>query len=245
MLSSANQRRNKLLAHMPQIAADALCPHLEPIDLKYRQRLEQPNRDIPTAVFVEEGLVSVVATNSSGRRQAEVAIVGNEGMTGLALLLGGKRADHDIFVQVAGCGHSISGDALDRSMRACPELTAWLLRYAHLYTLQLAHTALANAQGSIEERLARWLLMANDRIGGDEVALTHDLLALMLGVRRAGVTVALHHLESEGHVALFRGLVRIVNRRGLEGAAGGFYGAPERAYARFATGASFDAAGDH
>ena len=245
MLPSANQRRNKLLAHMPSGVAELLCPHLEPVELKYRQRIEQPNREIRSAIFVEEGLASVVATSSAGRKQAEVAIVGNEGMTGLSLLLGGGKSDYDVFMQVAGCGHSISAEALGELTRASFELSSWLLRYAHLYTVQLAHTALANAQASIEERLARWLLMANDRLGGKDIALTHDLLALMLGVRRAGVTVALHHLQTKGRVALFRGVIQVLDRTGLEQDAGGFYGAPEQAYGKFTDSGGFYEASLH
>jgi CRP-like cAMP-binding protein len=107
-----------------------------------------------------------------------------------------------------------------------------LQRYAHAFAVQAAHTALANAQGKIEERLARWLLMAHDRTTGDSLHLTHEFLALMLGVRRAGVTTALHALESNALIENSRGSIVILDRAGLEASANGLYGVPEAEYER-------------
>ena len=107
-----------------------------------------------------------------------------------------------------------------------------LLLYVHTFVVQASYTALSNAKGSLEERLGRWLLMAQDRSDGKELLLTHEFLALMLGVRRAGVTVALNHFESQGMISLNRGSVTIEDRDGIEEAANGFYGAPEAEYER-------------
>jgi CRP-like cAMP-binding protein len=111
-----------------------------------------------------------------------------------------------------------------------------LLRYAQAFSVQLAQSALANAQGKLEERLARWLLMAHDRVNGDELELTHEFLALMLGVRRAGVTTALHQLEKRGLVSMARSSVVILDREGLQECSNGLYGTPEAEFERLFAG---------
>jgi CRP-like cAMP-binding protein len=216
------------------MAASDLCVlerYLEPVALNLRQRLESANRRIKNAVFVERGIASVVAVGGD-RRQAEVAVIGREGMTGLAIVLGVERWPHDTFMQVAGEGHSLTADNLRRAMAESRTLRSYLLRYAHVFSIQAGHTALANAQGKIEERLARWLLMAHDRIENDELHLTHDFLAVMLGVRRAGVTTALHELEDRALITTARGSVKVVDRSGLEDHANGLYGVPEAEFER-------------
>jgi hypothetical protein len=117
-------------------------------------------------------------------------------------------------------------------MSDSPELRNVLLRYSQAFMIQTAHTALANGRAKLEERLARWLLMAHDRVNGDEVPLVHEFLALMLGVRRAGVTVALHMLEGQALIRASRGKIVVLDRQGLEEAANGLYGVPEREYER-------------
>lgn len=226
-----NEPWNRLLARMPGPDLALLQPHMKPVTLKFRQRLEAANRKTENAYFIEHGLASVVAI-STDRRQAEVGVVGREGMTGMPLLLGVDRSPNEVFMQVEGRGQCIAADALRSSMRASTSLTGYLLRYAHAFSVQTAHTALANAQGKIEERLARWLLMAQDRMGSAELSLTHEFLAVMLGVRRPGVTMALHQLESRNLISTARGSVAVVDRDGLQHAANGFYGSPEAEYRR-------------
>src|SRR5262249_26274191 len=153
--------------------------------------------------------------------QAEIATVGREGMVGLAIVLGGDRSRHATLIHVAGEGQCIAADDLRYVMMKSKSLSALLIGYAHTFLMQVAQTALANACGKIEERLARWLLMAHDRIDGAELLLTHELLAAMLGVRRAGVTTALHELELRKLIVTARGSVFIVDRDGLEEAANG------------------------
>ena len=230
--SLPNNARNKLLARMSSSDLAALQPHLQPVELKFRQRLESPSRKIRSAFFIERGLASVVAIGGGDRRQSEVTVVGNEGMTGLPLLLGVDRSPTETFMQVEGAGQSIAAEDLHAAMRASATLTAFMMRYAHVCAIQMAHTALANAQGKLEERLARWLLMAHDRSRADELELTHEFLALMLGVRRPGVTMALHQLEQKALVRTARGSVTVLDRVGLEGCANGLYGTPEAEYDR-------------
>ena len=126
----------------------------------------------------------------------------------------------------------LSGASLLRGlMEKSPALAAGLMRYAHVFAVQAGHTALANAQGKIEERLARWLLMAHDRLD-DELHLTHEFQSIMLGVRRAGVTTALHQLEKLALISTTRGCVTVLDRHGLEESANGLYGVPEAEFER-------------
>jgi CRP-like cAMP-binding protein len=146
--------------------------------------------------------------------------------------MGNHRSPHEAFVQLDGSARRIESNRLRQAMRESTALSTLLLHFVHVFTIQVSHTALANGRAKIEERLARWLLMMHDRIDGDEAPLTHDFIALMLGVRRPGVTDALHALEGKGLVRSTRGVIRIVDREGLEALATGIYGAPEAAYER-------------
>jgi CRP-like cAMP-binding protein len=228
----SNRARNRILACLADDDFALMERHLEPVTLKFRQRLEIANKKIDHVYFPSRGIASVVATSAAARRQAEVALIGRDGMTGVAIVLGLNSSPNETFIQLAGDGQRIVVADLRRLMEASATLRACLLRYVHVFSIQGIHTALANSRGKLEERLARWLLMAHDRINGDELALTHDFLALMLGVRRAGVTIALHHLEAQGLVKMGRSNVTILDRDGLVESANGLYGAPEAEFDR-------------
>lgn len=227
-----NLQRNRILNAMSNADLALLQPHMEWTELKFRQRLQSSNRQIKNVYFPERGIASVVAVCGSERRQAEVAIVGREGMTGLPVVHGADRSPCDVFVQADGEGQCISADNLREAMEQSASLLRCFLRFAHVFSVQAGYTALANAQGKIEERLARWLLMAQDRIEADELVLTHEFLALMLGVRRAGVTTALGHFENKGVIETARGAVTVKDRDGLEECANGLYGVPEAEFER-------------
>src|SRR5262245_43387180 len=230
-LLASNEQRNRILGALSSSDLAILQPHLEPVPLEFRQRLQSSNRHVKDVYFLESGLGSVVAIGGQ-RRQAEVAIIGREGMTGLPIVHGADRSPYDVFMQVEGNGQRISADNLRAGMDQSITLLRCFLRLAHVFAVQSGHTALANAQGNIEERLARWLLMAHDRIGCDTLLLTHEFLALMLGTRRAGVTTALGHFEHKGVVTTARGAVTVQDREGLEECANGLYGAPEAEFER-------------
>jgi CRP-like cAMP-binding protein len=223
---------NRLLRSLSKSDRELVAPHLKPVELKFRQRLEGANRRIRTVYFIDRGLGSVVGIGSGQRLQSEVAIIGREGVTGTSVLLGTDRSPHETFMQLEGTGRCITTTDLISVMAKSRSLAACLLRFVHVLTVQIAHTAVANAKGRVDERLARWLLMAHDRIDGNDVRLTHDFLALMLGSRRAGVTIALNKLESENLVANARGCITILDREGLRNTANGLYGAPEEEFAR-------------
>jgi CRP-like cAMP-binding protein len=218
--------RNRLLATLAPADFSLLEPQLERVPLPAGMRLIEPDTPIEHVYFLEEGITSVVATTPQGRR-IEIGIIGREGLTGLPVLLGMDRTPHACFVQMPGAGLRIRADDLRAATAASATLQQHLLRFVHAFTVQIGQTALANASHLIEERLARRLLMCHDRVDGDDLVATHEFLSLMLGVRRAGVTVALQSLEDRGMISTRRGQVRVVDRAKLEAVAGDSYGVAE------------------
>lgn len=204
--------------------------NLSPVALPLNKMIEAPNRAIDHVYFIEQGIVSVVGTGQGSL--IEVGLIGHEGMTGLAVILGVDRTPHKSFVQAAGHALQISTANLTRALDKNATLRRSLLRYCHTFLVQTANTAFVNGSRKLDERLARWLLMAHDRIGRDELPLTHEFLGIMLGVRRAGVTVGLRQLEERGLIVTQRGQVTISDRSGLEALAASAYGLPETEYER-------------
>lgn len=222
---------NRLLSALAPPELHLVKPHLERVELRVREGIETPDEDISHLYFVEAGIVSVVA-HSGEFDSIEAGLVGCEGVTGIAVIMGNHRSPHNSFVQIEGAAQRIEAAAFRTLMAQEAAFNRLMLHYVHIFNIQVAHTALANGRAKIEERLARWLLMVHDRTDGDEAPLTHEFIALMLGVRRAGVTDALHALEGKGMVRSTRSVVRIVDREGLEALAGGAYGVPEAEYRR-------------
>jgi CRP-like cAMP-binding protein len=229
--SPVNGSRNRLLAVLSHADRDLLTPALETIELDARQVLEAPSDPISHVYFVESGLVSVVGTTVPDHR-IEVGMVGYEGMTGLCIVLGDDRSANETVVQSSGSAMRVTTKTLREMMGESRSLTTALLRYVNVFMVQGSQTALANGRGRLDERLARWLLMWHDRVLADELIITHEFLALLLGVRRQGVTVTLHELEGKGLIRSTRSHVRILDRGGLQRAANGFYGVPEAEYDR-------------
>jgi len=228
---SPTTESNRLLAALSASDQMRLEPHLTAVKLNLKQPLERPNKAIQDVYFIDSGIASVVAVQSDDT-EVEIGLVGREGMTGSAVLLGGDRSPHSTYIQAVGSGRRIAADALRKAVQESPSLARLLLGYVQAFMVQTAHTAVANARGRLPERLARWLLMAQDRIGGNTLPLTHEFLALMLGVRRAGVTETLHVLTRRRLIKPSRGQIEVLNRKGLESVAGGYYGLPEREYQR-------------
>ena len=218
--------RNLLLDRLNVEDRELIKSQLEEVDLPLRHYLEHRNRKIEHIYFIDHGIASVVA-HGAHRGDAEVGVIGREGMSGLAILLGADRSPNDTFMQLAGGGRRISVEAFAQLVKERPTLLPPLLLYAHAFTVQTSQTALANGRSKLEERLARWLLMAHDRVEGDELQLTHEFLAIMLGVRRPGVTLALSLLEKSGLVEIARGVITVIDREGLIEASNGAYGAGE------------------
>jgi CRP-like cAMP-binding protein len=218
--------KNRILSRLSAADMALLKPDLEAVELPLRHVLEVPNKPIQHSYFIEYGLASIVAAN--GHKRLEVGLIGCEGMTGLPIVLGNDRSPNETFMQVPGNGMRIPADKLRKAIAQSRSLELAFLSFAHAFMNQTARTALSNGTATLEERLARWLLMANDRLRGDEVPLTHEFLSLMLGVRRAGVTVALHYLEHRALIRLARKQIVITDRKGLEAAANGTYHKPEK-----------------
>ncbi len=223
--------RNRLLQHMEPSDFELLQPYLEKVTLNLRDVLIEEGRAIEHVWFMEEGLGSVIAVGQDNE-QVEVAHVGPEGMAGKTVVLGVDHSTNRTLMQVAGIGLRLPASRLREALNQSPTLRSFLLRYVHVALTQLSQTALANGRYNLQERLARWLLMCNDRLHTDDMALTHEFLSLMLGVRRSGVTEAIHLLEGIHVIKATRGQVRIVNRARLLEIAGGCYGLPEAEYDR-------------
>ena len=213
--------QNGILSRLSEADFALLEPHLEPVDLPLRKVLERRAKPIKAIYFPESGFASVVANGD--KRPIEVGLIGREGMTGLPVILGNDRNANEVFIQAAGQGHCIRANDLRKAIEKSLTLHREMLRYAHNFLEQTTRTAVANGRSKIEERLARWLLMADDRLDGTDLPLTHDFLAMMLGVRRPGVTMALQELEHEGLIARKRGHIVILDRRALEKLSNGTY----------------------
>jgi CRP-like cAMP-binding protein len=218
---------NRILSRLSRKDFALLEPHLEPVDLPVRKTLETRKKRIDHIYFIESGFASVVA-NGASKPGIEVGIIGREGMTGLAVVLGSDRAQHETYIQVAGSGLRMATKELRHAIDRSTALHRAMLLYVHAFLAQTTTTALANGRSKIEERLARWLLMADDRIDGKELPLTHEFLGLMLGTHRPGVTVALQALERAGLITTRRSCITIVDRNALEKNSNGTYVAPER-----------------
>jgi CRP-like cAMP-binding protein len=218
--------RNRLLGKLAPDDWALLAPHLEAVTLRERQVIEVPQKPIAHAYFLEIGVASVVAVDNEDHR-IEVGVIGYEGITGVPLIMGDNRAQHSTYMQIPGSGHRLAADRLRAALATSESLRTLMLKSAQGFMIQTAQTALANGRAKLEERLARWLLMAHDRMTSNAVPLTHEFLAVMLGVRRAGVTVAIHSFEQRGFITTRRGELTMVNRPGLESVAGSFYGTPE------------------
>ena len=159
--------------------------------------------------------MSVLADTTEGR--IEVGIIGPEGRAGLPVVLGIDRSPHGYMVQAAGEALRITAQDLRTALRHSPSLQAGLLRYAHALMVQTAQTAYANAGFTIEARLARWILMTDDRLEREHLPVTHDFLSMMLGVRRPGVTIAVQNLESNRLIRAKRGHITVLDRTSWKG----------------------------
>lgn len=222
---------NILLAGLTADEKAVIRPFLKRYNFEARAVLENRNLPVPIAHFMETGFVSIVASTTHDRR-VEVGIIGREGMTGLPLILGSAQSPNTSIVQVAGTSLGIEGPRLARLMDAWPSLHHRLDLFVQSFLVQISQTTLANSKANVEQRLARWLVMACDRGDGNAIPLTHEFISMMLGVRRAAVTLALHHLEAGHFIRASRGLVTIRDYDKLRIYAGGLYGVAEAEYER-------------
>jgi CRP-like cAMP-binding protein len=223
--------RNRLLALMSDTDRALLAREFEPCDLVRGQRLERLGEPLDFVYFPESGICSVIAVSQQGRR-VEVGPFGREGMSGLAVPLGARAGRNETVVQIGGVAYRIRPEALADAVNRSRPLHWLLLRYVHAFMLQTAETLLVNSYAGIEQRLARWLLMTQDRTDGHDLAITHEYISEMLAVRRPGVTEAIQMIEGRGLIRATRGLVAVLDRDGLATLAGAAYGVSEAEYQR-------------
>jgi CRP-like cAMP-binding protein len=207
--------RNRLLRLLPPEVLVRLLPRMRPISLKIREGLLAPDTTIQAVYFVESGWVSLVASLEDGA-QAEVGLTGREGMVGLPLVIGIDTPFVEAFVQADGSALSMEAGAFRNAMQEEPDLRDLLFRYLEAMHSQTTQTAACNGRHDLEQRLARWLLMAHDRADGDEFQITQDFLALMLCVYRPSVSVAVRTLQRAGMIRSRRGRMTVLDRGALE-----------------------------
>jgi CRP-like cAMP-binding protein len=210
--------KNRLLAALPQADFERFFAELEPVSLTLKQVLYQVGDPLGWVYFVERGVVSVLTSMANGA-SIEVGMIGNEGIVGVAALLGSEASAQQIIVQVPGTALRIKASACRAAFEQSAAVRALMHRFILAFIDLGAQTAACNRLHSIEQRCARWLLMARDRVASDEMPMTHEFLATMLGVRRAGVTETIGGLQLSGLIRNHRGAVTIVDGDGLEAAA--------------------------
>jgi CRP-like cAMP-binding protein len=222
---------NRLLLALPQEELDRLRPNLEPVDLPLGQMLLRPNELIDYVYFPQKGMVSLVL-QLEDKRVIEVGLIGREGMVGALAPLGATAMSGEARVQMAGSALRMRAGVLRTEAARNLGLMNLLLRYVQALFAQVSQSVACNSQHPIVERMARWLLMAHDCVEGDELPLSHEFLATMLGVRRAGITVAVGQLRDAGLIDSRAGRFSILNRRGLEASACECYRAVKAQYER-------------
>jgi CRP-like cAMP-binding protein len=221
--------RNRLLAALPPEDLARLWPQLEAVPLPLRKILSAPGEPITTVYFPESGYVSMLAYLKDGDA-IEVGVIGNEGIIGLPVLLGDDSDDCEAMVQNPGTALCMDAAAFRAELDLSPGFRTLLLRSALFQHRQVVRTAACNGSHHTDQRLARWLLIAHDRAEGGQFAMTHEFLAMMLGVRRAGITVAAGHFQKAGLIRYERSRIEVTDRPGLEATACECYGLARRAF---------------
>jgi CRP-like cAMP-binding protein len=223
--------RNCLLSALPQADYATLRPHLESVTLDKGRVLAEPGVQVDHVYFPNRGIGSIVVATADSRR-VEAGMFGREGMSGAGVVLGSRQTAATTIIQVAGEGNRIDAGILQQALARSEPLRTVIHHFVLTLMTQMSFTALSNVNQSVEERLARWLLMCMDRTVGEDIPITHEFLSIMLAVQRPSVTTALHMLEGAGFIRAKRGNIHVVDRDGLIEFADGTYGVPESEYRR-------------
>jgi CRP-like cAMP-binding protein len=210
--------RNRILTALPAAEFKLIAEHLHRVDLALGQSLHRAGEPIEHIYFVENGFISALTMLSDGA-PLEIGLIGAEGLAGVSVVLGATNSYSETMCQTPGAAYRMSAPALKEVVANAPHLRDLLLRYTHVFHVQVAQTAACNAHHDLGQRLARWLLAAHDRSDVPELSLTQDLIAVMLGVRRSTVSIAASTLQKAGVIRYQHGRITIVDRVGLENAA--------------------------
>ncbi len=221
---------NVLLNMLPAEELKRFKARLEPVKMNVRDVLLVDGAPVKAAYFLQSGVISMIKLLEDGTR-IEVGIAGKEGMVGLPLLLGADTSSVEAMVQVEGEALRLPAEAFRQALGEAPALMPLLLRYVDTFNVQVSQTAACNSRHQIEQRLARWLLMTRDRVEADSFVMTQEFMSTLLGVRRPGVTLAIGALQRAGLAQHQRGVLRVIDRPGLEAAACECYQTVSRRYA--------------
>jgi CRP-like cAMP-binding protein len=208
-------KQNHLLAVLPKSESERLIPHLELVPLPLGEALYESGDHLNHVHFPTTAIVSLLYVMENGA-SAEIAVVGNEGIVGIALFMGGETMPNRAVVQSAGHAYRLDGRLLKQEFNRAGVLQHLLLRYTLAMLTQMAQTAVCNRHHSVDQQLCRWLLLSLDRLPANELSMTQELIANMLGVRREGVTEAAGKLQSAGLIHYSRGRITVLDRPGLE-----------------------------
>ena len=206
---------NRLLAALPDAAWQRWRPLLEPVELPLGKILYESGGTLSHVYFPTTAIVSLLYVMESGV-SAEIAVVGNEGIVGISIFMGGGSTPSRAVVQSAGQGMRLTAQAMKDEFSAAGPVMHLMLRYTQALITQMAQTAVCNRHHSLDQQLCRWLLLSLDRLEGSELAMTQELIANMLGVRREGVTEAALRLQHAGLIRYARGHISVLDRLGLE-----------------------------
>ena len=208
-------KQNHILAALPAAEFDRLAPHLELVPLPLGEALYESGGRLQHVYFPTTAIVSLLYVLEDGA-SAEIAVVGNEGVLGIALFMGGETTPSRAVVQSAGFGYRLKAQILKQEFNRAGPVMHLLLRYTQALITQMTQTAVCNRHHSVEQQLCRWLLLSLDRLSSDALTMTQELIANMLGVRREGVTEAAGKLQRDGLIRYTRGRIEVLDRPGLE-----------------------------
>jgi len=224
-------RQNWLLAALPDAEWERLSPNLKPVFMPLGQSVYESGVQLDHVYFPTTCIVSLLFVMLDGA-SAEIAVVGKEGLVGVALFMGGETTPNRAVVQSEGWAYRLKGQFLKDEFTRGGEMQHLLLRYTQALLTQMAQTAVCNRHHSIDQQLSRWLLLSIDRLESDELKMTQELIANMLGVRREGVTEAAGNLQRAGLISYSRGHIKVIDREGLEARCCECYGVVRREYDR-------------
>jgi CRP-like cAMP-binding protein len=231
MLVGSDPKTNQLVAALPTATFERLRPHLKYGRLALGESIYEPGDRVSNVLFLTTSIVSLLNTTSSGS-SAEISIVGNEGVVGIALFMGGLSTPSRAVVQSAGDAFRVSSEVIQDEFNRSGAMQHLLLRYTQALITQMAQTALCNRHHSLHQQLCRWLLLSLDRLAGNELVMTQELIANMLGVRREGVATAAKKLQASGIIDYRRGHITVLDRVGLEACTCECYSVVKHEYAR-------------